>query len=247
MSTTSRETGPRVDAGATDRAVGAPVTKHATGTREEWVTARVALLEGEKQLTRQSDELARQNGPRSAVSGTLPGTKAAKGRSADSLPRSRRLLFLLPRSAPRGLSRADQHQAGAPAREARLTRSVPSDGEPGRPHRRSKRPRARVARSHSRSGAPDSKWGAPDSRWEEAAYGWGAAHRRCGPSQQQAERSHTRWGRPYSQLGRSHSRWGRPHSQLGRSHSRWGRPHSRLGPSFQTVGRLSGSTARRRP
>jgi len=33
---------------------------HATGTREEWRAARIALLEGEKALTRQSDELARQ-------------------------------------------------------------------------------------------------------------------------------------------------------------------------------------------
>jgi predicted dithiol-disulfide oxidoreductase (DUF899 family) len=31
-----------------------------TGTREEWLTARLALLDAEKELTRQSDELARQ-------------------------------------------------------------------------------------------------------------------------------------------------------------------------------------------
>jgi predicted dithiol-disulfide oxidoreductase (DUF899 family) len=31
---------------------------HATGTREEWLAARVALLEAEKELTRRSDELA---------------------------------------------------------------------------------------------------------------------------------------------------------------------------------------------
>ncbi|MGO9831527.1 MAG: DUF899 family protein [Myxococcaceae bacterium] len=36
------------------------MTKHPTGTREEWLSARVELLEREKQLTRQSDELARQ-------------------------------------------------------------------------------------------------------------------------------------------------------------------------------------------
>jgi predicted dithiol-disulfide oxidoreductase (DUF899 family) len=35
------------------------VTNHKTGTREEWLTARAKLLEAEKQLTRQSDELAR--------------------------------------------------------------------------------------------------------------------------------------------------------------------------------------------
>ncbi len=35
-------------------------TTHATGTREEWLTARLALLDAEKELTRRSDELARQ-------------------------------------------------------------------------------------------------------------------------------------------------------------------------------------------
>jgi predicted dithiol-disulfide oxidoreductase (DUF899 family) len=34
-------------------------TKHLTGTREEWLAARLELLEGEKELTRRSDELAR--------------------------------------------------------------------------------------------------------------------------------------------------------------------------------------------
>jgi predicted dithiol-disulfide oxidoreductase (DUF899 family) len=33
---------------------------HQTGTREQWLTARRALLEREKELTRRSDELARQ-------------------------------------------------------------------------------------------------------------------------------------------------------------------------------------------
>src|SRR6202049_380175 len=31
-----------------------------TGTREEWLAARVELLKGEKELTRRSDELARR-------------------------------------------------------------------------------------------------------------------------------------------------------------------------------------------
>jgi predicted dithiol-disulfide oxidoreductase (DUF899 family) len=31
-----------------------------TGTREEWLSARLELLEAEKELTRRSDELARQ-------------------------------------------------------------------------------------------------------------------------------------------------------------------------------------------
>ena len=33
---------------------------HKTGTREEWLTARLALLEAEKDLTRRNDELARR-------------------------------------------------------------------------------------------------------------------------------------------------------------------------------------------
>ena len=36
------------------------MTKHITGTREEWLAARVELLEAEKELTRRSDELARR-------------------------------------------------------------------------------------------------------------------------------------------------------------------------------------------
>src|ERR1700757_1179607 len=34
--------------------------KHKTGTREEWLAARLDLLKAEKELTRRSDELARQ-------------------------------------------------------------------------------------------------------------------------------------------------------------------------------------------
>src|ERR1700720_4633551 len=34
--------------------------RHMTGTREEWLAARLALLEAEKDLTRRSDELARR-------------------------------------------------------------------------------------------------------------------------------------------------------------------------------------------
>ena len=35
-------------------------TKHPTGTRNEWLAARLELLEAEKELTRRSDELARR-------------------------------------------------------------------------------------------------------------------------------------------------------------------------------------------
>jgi predicted dithiol-disulfide oxidoreductase (DUF899 family) len=36
------------------------MTRHITGTREEWLAARLALLEAEKAFTRRGDELARQ-------------------------------------------------------------------------------------------------------------------------------------------------------------------------------------------
>jgi predicted dithiol-disulfide oxidoreductase (DUF899 family) len=36
------------------------MTQHNVGTREEWLAARLELLEAEKQLTRRSDELAKQ-------------------------------------------------------------------------------------------------------------------------------------------------------------------------------------------
>ena len=36
------------------------MTEHRTGTREEWLAARVELLQAEKELTRRSDELARR-------------------------------------------------------------------------------------------------------------------------------------------------------------------------------------------
>jgi predicted dithiol-disulfide oxidoreductase (DUF899 family) len=36
------------------------MTEHRTGSRQEWLTARLALLEAEKEVTRRSDELARR-------------------------------------------------------------------------------------------------------------------------------------------------------------------------------------------
>jgi predicted dithiol-disulfide oxidoreductase (DUF899 family) len=36
------------------------MTKHKTGTRDEWLAARLELLEAEKELTRRSDAVARQ-------------------------------------------------------------------------------------------------------------------------------------------------------------------------------------------
>jgi predicted dithiol-disulfide oxidoreductase (DUF899 family) len=36
------------------------MTKHGIGTREEWLAARLELIEAEKEHTRRSDELARR-------------------------------------------------------------------------------------------------------------------------------------------------------------------------------------------
>src|ERR1700692_2665199 len=36
------------------------MTKHTTGTRDEWLAARLELLNAEKELTRRSDELTRR-------------------------------------------------------------------------------------------------------------------------------------------------------------------------------------------
>src|SRR5918995_841305 len=44
----------------TRRKVTRTMTKHKTGTREEWLAARLGLLKEEKELTRRSDELARR-------------------------------------------------------------------------------------------------------------------------------------------------------------------------------------------
>jgi predicted dithiol-disulfide oxidoreductase (DUF899 family) len=43
-----------------ETAVSKTMTAHTTGTREEWLAARLELLKAEKALTRQSDELARR-------------------------------------------------------------------------------------------------------------------------------------------------------------------------------------------
>src|SRR5882672_10220779 len=48
------------DAEDTGRKERRAMTKHITGTRKEWLAARLALLETEKELTRRSDELAQQ-------------------------------------------------------------------------------------------------------------------------------------------------------------------------------------------
>ncbi len=48
------------------------MTDHKTGTREEWLAARLELLEAEKELTRRSDELARRRQPGSPKPARTP-------------------------------------------------------------------------------------------------------------------------------------------------------------------------------
>jgi predicted dithiol-disulfide oxidoreductase (DUF899 family) len=49
-----------VAAGLNEREGNKTMTKHKTGTREEWLTARLELLKAEKELTRRSDEVAQR-------------------------------------------------------------------------------------------------------------------------------------------------------------------------------------------
>ena len=58
-------------------------TTHATGTREQWLAARLELLEAEKELTRRSDELARRR-QRAALGA------GREGRTASRRPTARR-------------------------------------------------------------------------------------------------------------------------------------------------------------
>jgi predicted dithiol-disulfide oxidoreductase (DUF899 family) len=54
------ELGPLQFPDVSDRKERSKMTHHKTGTREEWLAARLELLEAEKDLTRRSDELARR-------------------------------------------------------------------------------------------------------------------------------------------------------------------------------------------
>ena len=84
------------------------MTKHRTGTREEWRAARLALLEREKELTRLSDELARkrqrlpwvrvdktymfdtEEGPRRRSPSSSTGARSCSSTTSCSAPTGRR-------------------------------------------------------------------------------------------------------------------------------------------------------------
>src|SRR4029077_12597328 len=53
-----RQPASRIANAAGDKRQEKTMTIHTTGTREQWLTARLQMLEAEKDLTRRSDELA---------------------------------------------------------------------------------------------------------------------------------------------------------------------------------------------
>src|SRR5258708_26109129 len=69
------------------------MTTHKTGTREQWLKARLELLKAEKELTRRSDELARQRQE-------LPWVPVNKGYRFETDERNASLADPLPRRAP---------------------------------------------------------------------------------------------------------------------------------------------------
>ena len=92
------------------------MTKHKTGTREEWLAARLELLKAEKELTRRSDELR-------------GGGRSCRGfgstRSIDSRPR---------RAAPRWRTSSE----GARSSSSTTSCSGPTTPPAARPARRSR-------------------------------------------------------------------------------------------------------------
>jgi hypothetical protein len=63
--------------------------KHLTGKREEWLAARLELLKAEKDLTRRSDELNRENRER-GFHARFSQTTQAKRKSHESRWKHRR-------------------------------------------------------------------------------------------------------------------------------------------------------------
>lgn len=56
------------------------MTAHASATREDWLAARLELLEAEKELTRRSDEVARRRA-------SCPGSTARSSTSPTTTSR----------------------------------------------------------------------------------------------------------------------------------------------------------------
>lgn len=67
------------------------MTTHLSGTRKEWLAARLELLEAEKELTRRSDEIARRrqaprprDGCESGAGGCLENCDVVRSRRGGS-------------------------------------------------------------------------------------------------------------------------------------------------------------------
>ena len=67
------------------------MTNHKTGTREEWLAARLELLKAEKELTRRSDELARKRQELPWVRIESSHSRNVGGRSGGSGEAARRM------------------------------------------------------------------------------------------------------------------------------------------------------------
>jgi hypothetical protein len=64
------------------------MTEHMTGTRKDWLAARLELLEAEKEFTRRSDELARR---RQELPWVRACTSGSTARRRDATKRGRGL------------------------------------------------------------------------------------------------------------------------------------------------------------
>ena len=97
------------------------MTKHITGTREEWLAARLELLEAEKELTRRSDELARrrQELPWVRIDKAYRFETDAGSASLADLFRGRSQLliyhFMFGPTTPRGVRPAQRSRTGSTA------------------------------------------------------------------------------------------------------------------------------------
>src|SRR5882672_5437284 len=119
------------------------MTKHMTGTRQEWLAARLELLEAEKELTRRSDEVAQRRQ-------ALPWVRVDKEYRFETEEGAASLADLF-----RGRSQlliyhfmfGPEYTAGCPSRSARC------HGRPSRSSRRTSSAWAGASPGHLRSTA----------------------------------------------------------------------------------------------
>ena len=172
------------------------MTSHKTGTREEWLAARLDLLEAEKELTRRSDELARQRQE-------LPWVRVDK----DYRFETERGHGVARRPVPRPLAAArlplhvrSRLHRGVPVLLGDRRRLQRLGGPPRQPrrHARARSPARRSTRSRRTSGGwagpsrgrpptaatstSTSAWRTPRRNGRRAPSGTTSARRTCGPA-----------------------------------------------------------------